>query len=113
MAFVNFKYAILLDEDGHFKGLEDLGDEDGVTLLTLRPEERTSAPVPHFFGDNGSYVLGIKDAKPDQPLDVVAELKKNNEFVEKNIFKSVANVNLDTLIEYKKDGVRHNFLDDY
>lgn len=77
MAFVNFKYAILIDKEGHFKGLEDLGDEDGVTLLTLRPEERTSAPVPHFFGDNGSYVLGIKDAKPDQPLDVVAELKKN------------------------------------
>ena len=77
MAFVNFKYAILLDEDGHFKGLEDLGDEDGVTLLTLRPEERTSAPVPHCLGDNGSYVLGIKEAKPDQSLDVVAELKKN------------------------------------
>jgi len=77
MAFVNFKYAILIDENGHFKGLEDLGDEDGVTLLTLRPEERTSAPVPHCLGDNGSYVLGIKDAKPDQSLDVVAELKKN------------------------------------
>jgi CRISPR-associated protein Csd1 len=77
MAFVNFKYAILIDEDGNFKGLEDLGDEDGVTLLTLRPEERTSAPVPHCLGDNGSYVLGIKDAKPDQHLDVVAELKKN------------------------------------
>ena len=77
MAFVNFKYAILVDEDGHFKGLEDLGKEDGITLLTIRPEERTSAPVPHCLGDNGSYVLGLKDVKPDYPLDVVAELKKN------------------------------------
>ena len=77
MAFVNFKYAILIDKDGHFKGLEDLGDEDGVTLLTLRPEERTSAPVPHCLGDNGSYVLGLKDIKPDQSLDIAGEFKRN------------------------------------
>ncbi len=44
---------------------------------------------------------------------LIAELKKTNPFVESNIFKSVENVNLDTVIEYKKDGVRHNFLDDY
>ncbi len=31
----------------------------------------------------------------------------------KMIFKSVENVNLDTVIEYKKNGVRHNFLDTY
>ena len=31
-------------------------------------------------------------------------------FVESNIFRSMENVNLDTVIEYKKDGVRHHFL---
>ena len=44
---------------------------------------------------------------------LIAELKKTNPFVESNIFKSVENVNIDTVIEYKKDGVRHNFLDEY
>ena len=34
-------------------------------------------------------------------------------FVESNIFKSVENVSLDTVIAYKKDGVRHHFLDEY
>ena len=40
-------------------------------------------------------------------------LKKTNPYVENNIFKSVENVNLNTIIEYKKDGERHCFLDDY
>ncbi len=44
---------------------------------------------------------------------LIAELKKINPFVESNIFRSVENVNLDTVIEYKKNGVRHHFLEDY
>lgn len=44
---------------------------------------------------------------------LIAELKKTNPFVEGNIFKSVENVNLSTVIAYKKDGVRHHFLDTY
>ena len=44
---------------------------------------------------------------------LIAELKKTNPFVEGNIFKSVENVNLNTVIGYKQDGVRHNFLDTY
>ena len=44
---------------------------------------------------------------------LIAELKKTNPFVESNIFNSVENVNLDTVIEYKQKGVRHHFLDEY
>ena len=44
---------------------------------------------------------------------LIAELKKTNPFVESNIFKSVENVNLDTVVGYKAKGVRHNFLDTY
>lgn len=43
----------------------------------------------------------------------IRELKKTNPFVEGNIFKSVENVNLSTVIAYKKDGVKHHFLEDY
>lgn len=45
--------------------------------------------------------------------ELIKELKKVNPFVEGNIFKSVENVNLDTVVEYKKSGIRHSFLDDY
>ena len=44
---------------------------------------------------------------------LIAELKKTNQYVETNIFNSVYNVNVDTVIEYKKNGIRHNFLDEY
>lgn len=45
--------------------------------------------------------------------ELISELKKTNRFVEGNIFKSVENVNLNTIVAYKKNGVRHNFLDTY
>lgn len=42
---------------------------------------------------------------------LIAELKKENPGVENNIFQSIHNVQLDTLAEYKQDGVRHSFLE--
>lgn len=45
--------------------------------------------------------------------ELIRELKKVNPFVEGNIFKSVENVNLDTVVAYKQSGVRHHFLDNY
>lgn len=44
---------------------------------------------------------------------LIAELKKENSNVENNIFQSIHNVQLDTLAEYKTDGVKHNFLDKF
>ncbi|MCI1653905.1 MAG: ATPase [Lachnospiraceae bacterium] len=44
---------------------------------------------------------------------LIADLHRQNPFVEKNIFRSVENVNLKTVIAYKKDGIRHSFLDEY
>ena len=45
--------------------------------------------------------------------ELIRTLKQKNPFVEGNIFKSVENVNLDTVVEYKMGGVRHNFLERY
>ena len=56
---------------------------------------------------------GTTSSKRLETKKLIAELKKSNQFVEANIFKSMENVNVDTVIEYKKDGVRHNFLDEY
>lgn len=56
---------------------------------------------------------GTTSSKRLETKKLIAELKKSNPFVESNIFRSVENVNLDTVIEYKQNGVRHNFLDEY
>ena len=45
--------------------------------------------------------------------NLIKELKKVNPFVEQNIFKSVENVSLKTVIAYKDDNARHHFLDTY
>lgn len=44
---------------------------------------------------------------------LIADMKKINPFVEANIFRSVENVNLSTVIAYKSRGVKHMFLENY
>ncbi len=56
---------------------------------------------------------GTTSSKRLETKKLIAKLKETNPFVEGNIFKSTENVNVDTLICYKKDGVRHHFLDEY
>ena len=56
---------------------------------------------------------GTTSSKRLETKKLIAMLKKTNPYVENNIFKSVENVNLNTIIEYKKDGERHCFLDEY
>ena len=54
-----------------------------------------------------------KGSKRADIKKLIAELATEDEIIEKNIFRSVENVNLATVIAYKKDGVKHHFLDDY
>ena len=56
---------------------------------------------------------GAKGSKREEMKDLVTELRKKSEFIDSNIFNSVSNVNLKTIIGYKKDGEYHNFLDNY
>lgn len=56
---------------------------------------------------------GQNHSKRQETKLLIRELKKSNPDVEKCIFKSVENVQLNTVIAYKKDGVRHSFLDEY
>ena len=45
---------------------------------------------------------------------LIEELKKNyNENVEKNIFAAASNINMDMILGFKKDGVKHSFLETY
>ena len=43
----------------------------------------------------------------------IEQLKTENENVENNVFQSIHNVQLDTLVEYKKDGQKHSFLEKF
>ena len=45
--------------------------------------------------------------------ELIKELKQVNPYVEQNIFKSVENVSLDTVIAYKQNGEKHHFLERY
>lgn len=56
-------------------------------------------------GENASKRVEVKH--------LIRKMKETNPFVEANIFKSIENVNLNTVIAYKKDGVKHHFLDEY
>ena len=52
-------------------------------------------------------------SKRQEIKTLIKRMKKDNPFVENNIFKSVENVNLDTVVAYKQKGTVHSFLDIY
>jgi tRNA(Ile)-lysidine synthase TilS/MesJ/rhodanese-related sulfurtransferase len=56
---------------------------------------------------------GVSVSMRMETKKLIAKLKEHNPYVESNIFHSVENVNLSTVIAYKKDGVVHRFTDDY
>ena len=65
------------------------------------------------FTDTCSTCGGENTSKRVEVKNLIRQLKETNPFVESNIFKSVENVNLSTVIAYKKDGVKHHFLETY
>ncbi|MCD7737130.1 MAG: tRNA 2-thiocytidine biosynthesis protein TtcA [Lachnospiraceae bacterium] len=54
-----------------------------------------------------------KSSKRAEIKQLIALLAERDPVIESNIFRSVENVNLNTIIAWKKDGARHHFLDDY
>lgn len=56
---------------------------------------------------------GANTSKRQEVKELIRNLHEINQFAEANIFKSVENVNLSTVIAYKENGIKHHFLDDY
>jgi len=52
-------------------------------------------------------------SKRQEMKTLLKKFRQTSPYIESNIFKSVENVNLNTIISYKQDGVKHHFLDDY
>lgn len=78
-------------------------DYNGLTFLQCACKFTENCAVNEK--ENLSKRLEIKN--------MIREMKKINPQVESNIFKSVENVNMDTVIAYKKNSVKHNFLECY
>lgn len=99
MELIRPLYLIREDEIKHWRDYNDLhfiqcACKFTDTCTTCAPDSRSV-----------SKRLEIKN--------LIAELKKVNPQVEKNIFRSVENVNLSTVIAYKQNRKVHNFLDEY
>ena len=74
-------------------------------LFSVPAGSLTLVPTCRTDGSSPSKRMEIKN--------LIASLKQTNPFIEGNIFKSVENVNLRTIIAYKEDGVKHHFLEHY
>ena len=56
---------------------------------------------------------GANNSKRQEMKELIARFRKISPLIEKNIFRSVENVNLNTIISYQKGDEQHHFLDDY
>lgn len=54
-----------------------------------------------------------KSSKRAEVKELIHNLAQKDPVIEFNIFKSVENVNVNTVVAYKKDGVKHHFLETY
>ena len=66
-----------------------------------------------FVDEYSSSADGIGESKRQEVKALIKELKKTNKDVEMNIFNSIHNIKLDTLIAYKQNRIEHSFLDEY
>lgn len=67
-------------------------------------------PRPEFVlkTENELDISKLAEAK-----ELIANFRKTNPFIETNIYKSVYNVNLRTIVGWTQNGEKHSFLDDY
>ena len=65
------------------------------------------------FTENCVSCGGGRGSKRDEMKELIAHFRKESDVIEKNILKSVHNINLKTVIGYHKDDWTYNFLDDY
>ena len=56
---------------------------------------------------------GTGDSKRQGTKLLIKSLKKTNPDIEHNLFESIHNVSVDTLVEYKLNGERHSFLEKF
>ena len=66
-----------------------------------------------FTESHVKYSNGAESSKRQEIKHLIADLKKINPMIEKNIFNSIHSVCLDTMPGYKANGKEYSFLDNY
>ena len=59
------------------------------------------------------YAAGKKNSKREEMKNLIKQLRNTYHNVDMNIYKSTENVNLDTIISYRKNDDIYNFIDEY
>ena len=59
------------------------------------------------------FLINALISKRDEMKELVAQFRNTSSVIETNIFNSVRDINLRTVMGYHKDGEYYNFLDDY
>lgn len=67
----------------------------------------------HFTKKNKEQSDEEMTSKRKEMKELISHFRKINSNIEMNIFRSVHNVNLETVIGYHKGDIKYNFLDDY
>ncbi|MCF0136657.1 MAG: ATPase [Lachnospiraceae bacterium] len=81
-------------------------DYNGLTFLQCACRFTETSGHVHEDGSSASKRMEVKE--------LIAQMKKINPYVESNIFRSVENVNLNTVVAYKdKNGQVHHFTEEY
>ena len=61
----------------------------------------------------GCSLINDGTSKRKEMKELIKNLRKINPSVDANIFKAMDNVNMNCILSWHKDGVKHSFLDDY
>ncbi len=99
MELIRPMYLVREDDIKHWRDYNDLHFIQCACRFT------DTCTAFHDDGSSSSKRMEIKM--------LIKKLKEVNPYIEGNIFKSVENVSLSTIIAYKKDGKVHHFLDTY
>ena len=65
------------------------------------------------FTENCASCGGGRESKRDEMKRLIEQFRKTSKVIDTNIFNSVRNINLRTVIGYHKNGEDYSFLDDY
>ena len=65
------------------------------------------------FTENCSTCGGGRKSKRDEMKELVEQFRNISSVIDTNIFNSIHNINLNTVIGYHKDDMKYDFLDDY
>ena len=104
----------------NFEGMELIRPMYLIREADIMPmlDEKVSGNMPYIvpcrFTEGCASCGGTgKGSKRAEIKQLIRDLTKVSPYIEKNIFRSVENVNLDTVIAYKQHGEKHSFLDTY